>query len=140
MSCYARCVASCVTYDMNMTHPTIHVLGSQRGKNNCTDDFTRGRPAGLSHNSKGSTFDFLSHKNVFGRPVIREQDGKFFWSPLGECLHMVFSTSQICEDMKSSCSSSHELIDTGEASKLQDTWERSFLQMFFSDVSNSYTE
>ena len=45
---------------------------------------------------------------------------------------MVFQTSQICCDMKSSYSSSHQLIDTEEASKLQDTWERSFLQMVFS--------
>ena len=52
---------------------------------------------------------------------------------------MVFSTSQICYDMKSSSSSSHQLIDTEEASKLQDTWERSFLQMVFPDVSNSDT-
>ena len=48
---------------------------------------------------------------------------------------------KICQDMKSSSSSSHELIDIEEVSKLQDTWERSFLQMFFSsDVSKSYTE
>ena len=63
VSSYARCVASCVTYDMSMTHPTIHVRGSQRGKKKCTDDYTRGRPADLNHNSKGSTFDcFVSRK------------------------------------------------------------------------------
>ena len=45
---------------------------------------------------------------------------------------MVLSTSQICCDMKSSCSSSHQLIETEEASKLQDTWEGSYLQMVFS--------
>ena len=65
VSSYTRCVASCVTYYMSMTHPIIPVFGSQRGKKKCTDDYTRGRPAGLNHNSKGSTSDFFVPQKCF---------------------------------------------------------------------------
>ena len=84
VSSYARCVASCVTYDMSITHPTIHVRGSQRGKKKMYGRLHAWTSSGLeSQLKKGQLLIFLSHENVFGRPVIREQHGKNFMESIG---------------------------------------------------------